>query len=451
VGKTSLGKSVARALGRKFFRFSLGGMHDEAEIRGHRRTYVGALPGRIVQALRKVGSMNPVIMLDEIDKVGKDFRGDPSAALLEVLDPEQNHQFNDHYVEQSVDLSKVLFIATANQMDTVSAPLRDRMEVIEIPGYTHHDKVSIAREFLIPKQLLAHGISDAHLQISEGALVDIISNHTREAGVRALEQRIADVCRGVAVLVAEAREKDKDLALATVVVEAEQLSDYLGPQRYEYEVAERTAQPGVATGLAWTPSGGDILFIEVTGMPGKGELVITGKLGDVMQESVRAALSFIRSRSDAYHLAPDFNRRIDVHLHVPAGAVPKDGPSAGITIFTALLSLFTDIKVCNDVAMTGEITLRGHILPVGGIKEKVLAAHRAGIRKVVMPERNKRDVAEIKDDIKKEMTFYFVSNVAELADIVFVEPERLASPRLHGLAGLLSGRSEAPPEQEVRS
>ncbi|MDX9723239.1 MAG: endopeptidase La [Myxococcota bacterium] len=424
VGKTSLGKSVARALGRKFFRFSLGGMHDEAEIRGHRRTYVGALPGRIIQALRKVGTMNPVIMLDEIDKVGKDFRGDPSAALLEVLDPEQNHQFSDHYIELSVDLSKVLFIATANQLDTISAPLRDRMEVIEIPGYTHHDKLSIARAFLIPKQRDAHGITEKNIIFDEESVTSIISNHTREAGVRALEQRIADVCRGVAVTVADAQETDSETPIQ-VQISTENLDDFLGPHRFEFEVAERTAQPGVATGLAWTPAGGDILFIEVTGMPGKGELVITGKLGDVMQESIRAALSFIRSHCDDYALPPDFNKKMDVHLHVPSGAVPKDGPSAGITIFAALLSLFTNLKVRHDVAMTGEITLRGHILPVGGIKEKILAAHRAGIRRVCLPERNRRDLIEIKDDIKKEMQFFFVSNISELPDLIFVEPELL--------------------------
>jgi len=421
VGKTSLGRSVARALGRKFFRISLGGVHDEAEIRGHRRTYVGALPGRIIQALRKVGTANPVIMLDEVDKIGRDFRGDPSSALLEVLDSEQNNSFSDHYIELPTDLSRILFVATANQLDTVSAPLLDRMEVIEIPGYTDHDKKFIAQDFLIPKQLAAHGISSDNLEFSVDALKAIINSHTREAGVRSLEHRIADVCRGVAVQVAEAEEQEEKVP-TRVVVDEEKLMDYLGPHRYQYEVAERTSQPGVATGLAWTAAGGDILFIEVTKMPGKGELVITGKLGDVMQESIRAALSYIRSRCDTFGLEPDFNRKIDVHLHVPAGAVPKDGPSAGITIFTALLSLFLDIKVRHDVAMTGEITLRGNILPVGGIKEKILAAHRSGIRRVILPERNKRDIIEIKDDIKTEMEFYFVSNISEVPLLVFVDP-----------------------------
>ncbi len=421
VGKTSLGRSVARALGRKFFRISLGGVHDEAEIRGHRRTYVGALPGRIVQALRKVGTNNPVLMLDEVDKIGRDHRGDPSAALLEVLDPEQNNQFSDHYVELPLDLSKVLFIANANMLDTVSPPLRDRMEVIEIPGYTQNDKKWIARGFLIPKQLEAHGITEEHLTITDEALASIISNHTREAGVRTLEQRIAQVCRGVAVKVAESQEVE-DSESIHVEVTTETLQEYLGQNRYEHEVAERTSQSGVATGLAWTAAGGEILFIEATMMRGRGELVITGKLGDVMQESVRAALSYIRSRAETFNLAPDFNKGIDVHLHVPAGAVPKDGPSAGVTIFTALLSLFTDVKVRHDVAMTGEITLRGNILPVGGIKEKVLAAHRAGLRRVIMPERNKRDVVDIRDEIRQEMEFFFVSHISEVPALIFVDP-----------------------------
>ena len=434
VGKTSLGKSIARSLGRKFIRISLGGVHDEAEIRGHRRTYVGALPGRIVQGLRKAGKANPVMMLDEIDKIGRDFRGDPQAALLEVLDPEQNNSFSDHYVELPIDLSKVLFIATANTMDTISGPLKDRMEVIEVQGYTFQDKVQIARTFLIPKQLESHGISNHNLELTDDALASIINHHTRESGVRRLERRVVDVCRAVAVRVAESIEGDavatKEIAEAAtqqvqVRVDEESLNDILGPQRYQYEVAERTSQPGVATGLAWTPVGGDILFIEATKMAmGKGELMITGQLGDVMKESVRAALSFIRTRAELYGFEPDFMRIIDVHLHVLAGATPKDGPSAGITIFSALLSLFTNRKVRHDVAMTGEITLRGHILPVGGIKEKVLAAHRAGIRRVLLPERNKRDIIEIKDEVKREMEFVFVSNVSEIPDLVLVPEDK---------------------------
>lgn len=460
VGKTSLGKSIARSLGRKFIRISLGGVHDEAEIRGHRRTYVGALPGRIVQGLRKAGKANPVMMLDEIDKIGRDFRGDPQAALLEVLDPEQNNSFSDHYVELPIDLSKVLFIATANTMDTISGPLKDRMEVIEVQGYTFQDKVQIARSFLIPKQLESHGISNHNLELTDDALASIINHHTRESGVRRLERRVADVCRAVAVRVAEGIEGDsvatKEMAEAAtqqvqIRVDEEGLNDILGPQRYQYEVAERTSQPGVATGLAWTPVGGDILFIEATKMAmGKGELMITGQLGDVMKESVRAALSFIRTRADQYGLEPDFTRTIDVHLHVPAGATPKDGPSAGITIFSALLSLFTNRKVRHDVAMTGEITLRGHILPVGGIKEKVLAAHRAGIRRVLLPERNKRDIIEIKDEVRREMEFVFVSNVSEIPDLVLVPEDKPEPVKAESAPLLITPVPNAPaPEAPV--
>jgi ATP-dependent Lon protease len=414
VGKTSLGRSIARALDRKFVRISLGGVHDESEVRGHRRTYVGALPGRIVQGLRKAGTNNPVFIMDEIDKVGRDFRGDPSAALLEVLDPEQNKNFSDHYMEIPVDLSNVLFVATANQLDTISAPLRDRMDIIEIPGYTAVEKMHISRDYLIPKQLESHGITDANLIITDEALDSIIRHHTREAGVRNLERRIADVCRGVAVKVAE----DEDMTLS-VTVDVTNLDDYLGPERYTYEVAERTAQPGVATGLAWTPTGGDILFIEATKMPGRGELVLTGQLGDVMKESVRAALSYIRAHSTEFLLGPSFMKSSDVHLHVPAGAIPKDGPSAGITMFTALLSLFTGLKVRNDVAMTGEITLRGNVLPVGGIKEKVLAAHRSGIKRIVMSVRNEKDLLDVADDVKQDLEFFFISHVNALPELVF--------------------------------
>lgn len=419
VGKTSLGRSIARALGRKFVRISLGGVHDESEIRGHRRTYVGALPGRIVQGLRKAGTSNPVFMLDEIDKVGRDFRGDPSAALLEVLDPEQNINFSDHYLEIPVDLSGVLFVATANMLDPISAPLRDRMDVIEIPGYTAHEKITICRNYLIPKQLELHGISEGHLSITDDALQVLIGKYTREAGVRNLERRVADVCRGVAVKVAmQAEIDDSEVSLT---LEPDDLFEYLGPERYSYEVAERTAQPGVATGLAWTPAGGDILFIEATKMPGRGELVLTGQLGDVMKESVRAALSFIRTNAGDYNINANFLRKHDVHLHVPAGAIPKDGPSAGITMFSALVSLFTGVKVRNDVAMTGEITLRGNVLPVGGIKEKVLAAHRAGIKRVIMPARNEKDLIDVTDDIREELDIHFVSHVSQLPDLVFEE------------------------------
>jgi ATP-dependent Lon protease len=418
------------------------------------------LPGRIVQGLRKAGKANPVMMLDEIDKIGRDFRGDPQAALLEVLDPEQNNSFSDHYVELPIDLSKVLFIATANTMDTISGPLKDRMEVIEVQGYTFQDKVQIARSFLIPKQLESHGISNHNLELTDDALASIINHHTRESGVRRLERRVADVCRAVAVRVAEGIEGDsvatKEMAEAAtqqvqIRVDEEGLNDILGPQRYQYEVAERTSQPGVATGLAWTPVGGDILFIEATKMAmGKGELMITGQLGDVMKESVRAALSFIRTRADQYGLEPDFTRTIDVHLHVPAGATPKDGPSAGITIFSALLSLFTNRKVRHDVAMTGEITLRGHILPVGGIKEKVLAAHRAGIRRVLLPERNKRDIIEIKDEVRREMEFVFVSNVSEIPDLVLVPEDKPEPVKAESAPLLITPVPNAPaPEAPV--
>ncbi|MBA2661819.1 MAG: endopeptidase La [Bradymonadaceae bacterium] len=427
VGKTSLGKSVARALGRKFVRISLGGIHDESEIRGHRRTYVGALPGRIVQGLRKAQTNNPVFMLDEVDKIGRDFRGDPSAALLEVLDPEQNNTFSDHYLEIPVDLSNVLFVATANMLDPISAPLRDRMDVIEIPGYTAHEKRHIARQYLIPKQLENHGISDANLTIDEEALEIIIRNYTREAGVRSLERRLADIARGVAVKVAETYESEGENAPILVPITPDSLVEYLGPERYQYEVAQRTSHPGVATGLAWTPSGGDILFIESTKMPGKGELVLTGQLGDVMKESVRAALSYIRSRTDEYQIDPHFMREFDLHIHVPAGAIPKDGPSAGITMFISLLSLLLGTKVRSDVAMTGEITLRGNILPVGGIKEKVLAAHRAGIKRIILPARNSKDLIDVSENVKAELEFFFAEHVSELPELVF-ETNPVAPP-----------------------
>ena len=417
VGKTSLGRSVARALGREFVRVSLGGIHDESEIRGHRRTYVGALPGRIVQGLRKAGTNNPVFMLDEIDKVGQDFRGDPSSALLEVLDPEQNDTFSDHYVEIPVDLSNVLFIATGNLLDPISAPLRDRMDVIEIPGYTVYDKRHIARDYLIPKQREENGLQDGQLEITDDALDGIIRNYTREAGVRNLERRIADVCRGVAVKVAEAEPEERDDMALTC--DDEDLIDYLGPVKFQREVAERTAQPGVSTGLAWTAAGGELLFIESTRMPGKGELVLTGQLGDVMKESVRAALSYIRSHTDAFDIEKQIMKDHDVHIHVPAGSIPKDGPSAGITMFVSLLSLLTDLEVRSDIAMTGEITLRGNILPVGGIKEKVLAAHRSEITHVILPKRNEKDLVDVSDDIQEDMTFHFVEHVSELPALVF--------------------------------
>lgn len=417
VGKTSLGKSIARALGRKFFRISLGGVHDESEIRGHRRTYVASMPGRIVQALRRVQSINPVIMLDEIDKTGSDMRGDPSNALLEVLDPEQNHAFSDNYVEIPIDLSKVLFIATANNIDAISAPLRDRMEVIEITGYTQHDKVEIAKNYLIPKLLKSHGLKRSNLRINAKALDIIIDNHTREAGVRQLEQRLAGVCRKAATIVAEALESGQKTKRVTVT--PKRIEEFVGKTRYEHDIAQRHAIPGVATGLAWTPVGGEILFIEASIMHGKGELAITGKLGEVMQESVRAALTLIRTKAETLGLAVDFIANKDLHIHVPAGAIPKDGPSAGIAIYCAMLSLFKDKAIEPSTAMTGEISLRGNVLPVGGIKEKVLAAHRAGIRSIIIPERNRRDLDEIHPSASNELTFHCVSHIDEIMSIVF--------------------------------
>ncbi len=437
VGKTSLGKSVAKSLGREFVRISLGGVHDEAEIRGHRRTYVGALPGRIVQALRKAGTANPVIMLDEIDKVGRDFRGDPQSALLEVLDPEQNHTFSDHYVELPVDLSKVLFIANANQMDTISAPLRDRMEMIDIPGYTPSDKKHIVTEFLLPKQLENHGITEEHVTFESDAIDRIIDRYTREAGVRTLERRIADVCRKVAVRVATGELGDDSL-----VISDDNLSDFLGPWRYERETAERVTDPGIATGLAWTPVGGDILFIEATRSEGKGELKLTGQLGDVMKESALAAMSYLKMRSREFGLESTFARESEVHVHFPAGAVPKDGPSAGIAIFTTLLSLFTGIQVRDDVAMTGEITLRGNVLPVGGIKEKLLAAHRAGIKRVILPERNRKDLIDVAQEVKDELDIVFVRKVTEVPALALTE-DLHPLPVITGEGTLSSPKAEA--------
>ncbi len=413
VGKTSLGRSIARALNRKFSRLSLGGVRDEAEIRGHRRTYVGALPGRIIQEIKKVGSNNPVIMLDELDKLGMDFRGDPSSALLEVLDPEQNNTFTDHYLEVPFDLSKVMFIATANMIDPIPPALRDRMEVIEINGYTEEEKIHIAERYLIPKQLENHGVSKEQVNITRGAVSVVISKYTREAGVRNLERELASIIRGVARDIVEKNSKGK------YVIGAKNVSKYLGAERFDYDIAERVARAGVATGLAWTPVGGDILFIEATKMKGKGQLSLTGKLGDVMKESASAALSYLRAHAEQYGVDEDFHEKFDTHVHVPAGAIPKDGPSAGITMFSALLSLYTNRPIKKELAMTGEITLRGSVLPVGGIKEKVLAAKRAGIREVIMPARNKKDLEEIPRQNIKNMTFKFVKDVEELTDLIF--------------------------------
>ncbi|GMU92906.1 MAG: Lon protease [Candidatus Hydrogenedentota bacterium] len=410
VGKTSLGQSIARALGRKFVRMSLGGMRDEAEIRGHRRTYVGAMPGRIIQGIRKAGSNNPVYMLDEIDKLGSDFRGDPSSALLEVLDPAQNNTFADLYLNMPFDLSKVMFIATANLLDTIPWALRDRMEVIEIPGYTLEEKVNIARRYLVPRQLDAHGIPAGRLRISTPALRQIIGGYTREAGVRNLEREIANICRGCARLFAEGRRKP-------VTVGPRDLANYLGHTRLHLDTAERTRIPGVATGLAWTATGGDILFVEATRMPGKGNLVLTGQLGDVMKESAQAVLSYVRANAKQLGVSDEDLGKSDIHIHVPAGAVPKDGPSAGVTILAAVASLLTGKRVKDGLAMTGEITLRGLVLPVGGIKEKVLAAVRAGVRELVLPAQNENDLQEVPDTARKKLVFHFVRRMEEVLEI----------------------------------
>jgi ATP-dependent Lon protease len=411
VGKTSLGRSIAGALGRKFHRISLGGVHDEAAIRGHRRTYVGALPGNIIHGLKKVGVNDPVFMLDEVDKLGQGgYQGDPSSALLEVLDPEQNDTFADHYLEIPFDLSNVMFIATANVGDTIPEPLRDRMEVIEIPGYTRLEKLAIARRHLVPKQLSEHGITAEQLTITDEALTLVIDRYTREAGVRSLEKQLAAVARGVAVRFAEGRNE------AVVVRGEDDLRLFLGQARHDDQRVERMSEAGVATGLAWTPVGGQILFVEATRMPGSGKLTLTGQLGDVMKESAAAALSYVRANHAQWGIARDFLDKSDIHVHFPAGGIPKDGPSAGVTLVTALVSLLTGRPVRHDVAMTGEITLRGRVLPIGGLKEKVLAAHRAGIKRVVAPERNAADLDEIPDEVKRELEFVFASKIGQVLD-----------------------------------
>lgn len=408
-GKTSLGRSIARALGRNFIRISLGGVRDEAEIRGHRRTYVGALPGRIIQGLKKAGSGNPVFMLDEIDKLGADFRGDPSSALLEVLDPEQNFSFSDHYLEVSYDLSRVMFIATANVLDTIPSPLRDRMEIINLSGYPLEDKLKIARKYLIPRQRQANGLRAGEIDIRQSAVRHIASNYTREAGLRNLEREIGSVCRSVATEVAKGKK-------GKTVITPEKVAEILGPPRFENEVRSRIAKPGVVTGLAWTQTGGDILFIEALAMPGKGGLRLTGQLGDVMKESAELARSYVRSRSDELGLDENYFADNELHIHVPAGAIPKDGPSAGVTMTTALMSLVTNRPVRSDIAMTGEITLQGLVLPVGGIKEKVLAARRAGIKQIILPKRNERDFVDISENLRKDIKIHPVSTIDEVID-----------------------------------
>jgi ATP-dependent Lon protease len=415
VGKTSLGQSIARAMNRKFVRQSLGGVHDEADIRGHRRTYIGALPGNIIQGIRKAGANNPVFMLDEIDKLGASFHGDPSAALLEVLDPAQNTSFQDHYLGVDFDLSKVMFIATANVLDTIPGPLRDRMEIIQLAGYIEEDKLAIATNYLIPRQVKENGLREGQIAFEQDAVREIIRSYTREAGVRQLEREIGSVCRGVATRVAEGSAEK-------ITVTRDAVRDYLGAPKYFNEIALRTSLPGVATGLAWTPVGGDILFIEATKMPGQGKLQLTGQLGDVMKESAQAAMSLVKSRADSLGISSELFRSQDIHVHIPAGAIPKDGPSAGVTMFVALVSLLLGQRVNKDVAMTGEISLRGLVLPVGGIKEKVLAAKRAGLTTVLLPALNRRDLEDIPPSASAGIRFEFVENVDEALEHA-LEPE----------------------------
>jgi ATP-dependent Lon protease len=412
VGKTSLGQSIARTLGRKFTRISVGGVRDEAEIRGHRRTYIGAMPGTIIRAIRDAEAMNPVLLIDEIDKMGSDFRGDPASAMLEVLDPEQNKSFRDHYLDLPFDLSKVLFICTANTLDTIPPPLLDRMDVISLAGYTEDEKLGIARRYLFPKQLEAHGLSEAQLSLPDDVIRTIIREYTREAGVRNLERRLADVCRKAATDIATGKAE-------SVSVDEDKLRDWLGPRRFSGEVRKRTSDPGVATGLAYTAVGGDVLFIEATAYPGKGKLTITGQLGEVMQESAQAALSWVRAHTAELGLPEDWFSGHDVHIHVPAGAVPKDGPSAGVTMATAIASLVRGEPVASDVGMTGEITLTGQVLPIGGVREKTLAAQRAGLKRVILPRENEPDLAELPPETREALEFIFADSIEDVFDAAF--------------------------------
>lgn len=410
VGKTSLARSIAESMGRNFVRVSLGGVRDESEIRGHRRTYVGAMPGRIIQGMRKAGTTNPVFLLDEIDKMSNDFRGDPSSAMLEVLDPEQNKTFSDHYIEETYDLSNVMFVATANDLATIPGPLRDRMEIITIAGYTEIEKIHIAKDHLLPKQIQEHGLTKSQIQIKEGAIRAIIRYYSREAGVRELERQLASICRKAAKIIVSDEKK-------RVIVTERNLEELLGKKKYRYGQAEMEDQVGVATGLAYTTVGGDTLQIEVSLTPGKGKLILTGKLGDVMKESAQAAFSYVRSKAEELKLADDFHETCDVHIHVPEGAVPKDGPSAGITIATALVSALTGRNVKKEVGMTGEITLRGRVLPIGGVKEKAMGAHRAGLKTIILPRDNEKDIEEVPESVRTTLTFYPVSHMDEVLEL----------------------------------
>jgi ATP-dependent Lon protease len=439
VGKTSLGRSIARAMGREFVRISLGGVRDEAEIRGHRRTYIGALPGRIIQGIKRAGTRNPVFMLDEIDKVGTDFRGDPSSALLEVLDPEQNFSFSDHYLEVPFDLSKVFFICTANLLDTIPPALKDRMEVLRLPGYTEEEKTEIARFHLAPRQKEEHGLTDENIDFDDQAVRKVITSYTREAGVRNLERELANICRKVARGIVEGN-KDK------IAVDAENVGEYLGPARFFRELSERTDRSGVSIGLAWTQVGGEILFVESSMMPGKGKVTITGRLGDVMKESALAALTWIRSNAAELGLDNKLFEESDFHIHLPAGAIPKDGPSAGVALTCSLVSLLTGIPVPSELAMTGELTLRGKVLPVGGVKEKVIAAKSAGIKRVILPSKNERDLDDVSEAVRQALTFQFVDELDQVLDLVFGDEIRKGVPK-----GPEDGSSERPDKADAET